>query len=662
MKFPISERFSFSSSFLEEWKNKKPQFGFNGLGEFVFFRTYSRIKENGFNEQWWEVLQRVVEGEFSLQKQHVIDGGLGWDNRKAQISAKETFERMFDFKMIPSGRSLWAMGTPLVMEKGLTSSLFSCAFISTANMKENAGQPFMQVMDLLMTGVGVGGDILGAGLEIKEPNKLKLKYTIPDSREGWVNSVGMAINAFFGGDNYEFDYSEIRPYGSPIKTFGGTASGHEPLKELHEAIVEMFYGKAGGGVTATNIVDIFNLIAKAVVAGNTRRSAEIMIGDKTEEFLNLKNYEVNPHRATFGWASNNTIYAKIGDDYSQVAKRIADNGEPALFWIDNAREYGRMRDGERNNKDTGVMGLNPCGEITLEDGELCNLVEIVLPKQDDLEDFKKTIKYAYLYAKTMTLLGIGWENTNRVLMRNRRIGLSLTGIAQFVAKHGINTLIEWMEEGYKTARYYDDVYSRWLGIRESIKVTTVKPSGTVSLLAGCTAGLHYPESQYYIRRVRVGRGTQFEKILSSAGFHVEPAFGQEESTVVVEFPVFAGENVKTIKDVSMWEQMALASLAQKYWADNSVSVTVTFGEDEVSQIAQALDFFQYGLKAVSLLPRAKDGMYPQMPYEPITEQKYYEMLSKLNDIDYSSLFGSEALVEKFCANDVCEIDFEPSGD
>lgn len=658
MRFPIQEKFNFSEVFIDEYRNKNNPFGFNGLGEFVFYRTYSRIKEeDGKNESWYEVVRRVVEGEYSIQRQHVEDGKLGWDNRKGHESAKETYNRIFNLKMIPSGRSLWAMGTPLVMEKGLTSSLFSCAFISTKDMKKDPARPFMQVMDLLMTGVGVGGDTLGAGTKLQEIGNISDTYVIPDSREGWVESVGKAIMAFFGGVDYSFDYSLIRPYGSAIKTFGGTASGHEPLKELHESIFDMFYmkskSKTRNYVTETDIVNIFNLIAKAVIAGNTRRSAEIMIGEASNEFLNLKNYEINPERASFGWASNNTVMAKIGDDYSDIAKRIADNGEPGIFWLDNARKYSRMN-GEPDNKDYNVAGLNPCGEITLEDTELCNLVELVLPNHDSLDDFKRTIKYAYLYAKTMTLIGIGWENTNRVLMRNRRIGLSLTGIAQFVAKHGISTLIEWMEEGYKTARYYDDVYSKWLGVRESIKVTTVKPSGTVSLLAGTTAGLHYPESTYYIRRIRIGKGSPMEKILRDAGYGIEPAFGQEETTLVVEFPVFIGENVRTIENVSMWEQLSLAEIAQRHWADNSVSVTVTFDKEEASQIETALNIFQYKLKAVSMLPKL-DESYPQMPYEKITAMEYAQMVSKLKQIDFSSLTGNEAIIEQFCSNDVCEI-------
>ena len=232
----------------------------------------------------------------------------------------------------------------------------------------------------------------------------------------------------------------------------------------------------------------------------------------------------------------------------------------------------------------------------------------------------------------------------------------MTGIAQFISDRGTNELKEWMENGFNVAKKYDKIYSEWFAIPESIKVTTIKPSGTLSLLAGATPGIHYPESQYYIRRVRLANNSPFIPILKESGYDVESAVGQEESTSVVSFPVCVGENIRTLKNVSMWEQLSLAALAQKYWADNSVSATITFDPiNEGNQINDALNLFQYQLKAISFLPRLEYGAYAQMPYEEITKERYEEMLSNLLPLDFLNLFSAEAIGEKYCSNDSCSI-------
>jgi len=301
----------------------------------------------------------------------------------------------------------------------------------------------------------------------------------------------------------------------------------------------------------------------------------------------------------------------------------------------------------------GVL-TGQCGEITLESSELCNLVETFPNHHESLEDYQTTLKFAYLYAKSITLLNTHWAETNRVMLRNRRIGISMSGIAQFISNRNLNELKIWMEEGYKTAKYYDRVYSEWLAIPESIKMTTIKPSGTASLLAGATPGIHFPESKYYIRRVRLANDSSFIKSLKKAGYNVEAAFGQEDSTSVVEFPIFAGENVRTIDDVSMWEQLGLAAFAQKYWSGNSVSITVTFDKDEEKDIKNALNIYQFQLKAVSFLPKLDSSTYPQMPYEAITKEVYESMSKKLKPLNFSKV-TSEAIGEKYCTNDSCTI-------
>ena len=653
-------KFKLSDNFISKWKRKKPPFGFNGLGELVYMRTYSRIKEDGKNERWWETVQRVVEGTYSMQMNHIESHQLGWNPWQAQKSAQDMYERIFNMKFLPPGRGLWAMGTPITEDKGLYAALNNCAFVSTKTIKEDYSKPFCFLMDASMLGVGVGFDTKGAGeILVKGVDKdRETTFEIPDTREGWVESLRLLLESYFHGQpKVKFDYSKIRLAGEPIKGFGGVSSGPEPLEEVHGDIRKVLENNSGNPITITTIVDIMNLIGKCVVAGNVRRTAEIVFGDAdNEEYLDLKNYKVNPHRDQYGWTSNNSIFAELGMDYTEVSKRIVDNGEPGLAWLENMRKYSRMKNGG-DNKDHRVMGGNPCLEQSLESYELCCLVETFPDNHDDFEDYARTLKYAYLYAKTVTLGRTHWSDTNRVMLRNRRIGCSVSGVAQFITHRGLNELKEWLNDGYDVIQEWDDMYSDWFAIPKSIKTTSVKPSGTVSLLAGSTPGLHYPESRFYIRRVRVSINSELVEPLKKAGYKIEPAFGSEDSTLVVEIPVDVGEGIRTAGDLSIWEQFSLAAFLQRHWADNQVSCTVTFNpETESEEIPNVLNYYQYHLKGISLLPRHDYGAYKQMPYEAIDEKEYNKQMSKLGKLSFGVIKSEEANVEKFCDGDFCDVE------
>ena len=655
------EKFQLSDNFIKKYKRKKAPFGFNGLGELVYMRTYSRIKDNGKNERWWETVQRVVEGTYTMQKNWIESHQLGWNAWQAQRSAQDMCERIFTMKFLPPGRGLWAMGTPVTEEKGLYAALNNCAFVSTKTLKEDYAKPFCFLMDASMLGVGVGFDTKGANeIVVKGVDKDRDPQTfqIPDTREGWVESVKLLLESYFHGQApVEFDYSIVRPAGVPIKGFGGVSSGPEPLQEVHESITSVLESNSGEPITITTIVDIMNLIGKCVVAGNVRRTAEIVFGDAdNEEYLDLKNYKVNPHRDQYGWTSNNSIFAELGMDYTEASKRIVDNGEPGFAWLDNMRKYSRMKNGG-DNKDHRAMGGNPCLEQTLESYELCCLVETFPDNHDDLDDYKRTLKYAYLYAKSVTLGKTHWSDTNRVMLRNRRIGCSVSGVAQFITNRGIDTLKNWLEEGYDTIQEWDDMYSDWFAIPKSIKTTSVKPSGTVSLLAGATPGLHYPESRFYIRRIRVSKHSELLEPMKRAGYKIEPAFGSEDTTMVVEVPVDVGEGIRTVGELSIWEQFSLAAFMQRHWADNQVSCTVTFDpEKEANEIPQVLNYFQYHLKGISLLPRHDLGAYKQMPYESIDEKEYNKQAKKLGKLSFGVISNEEANIEKFCDGDFCDVE------
>ena len=689
--------FRINGEFVQRYAHIKPPFGFNGFGETVFMRTYSRLMDDGRNEQWKDTIERVVNGTYNMQKRWIVDRGLEWSDYTAQTSAQEMYDRMYRMKFLPPGRGLWAMGSEITEERGLYAALNNCGFTSTEEIDKELSKPFRFLMDMSMVGVGIGFDTKGAGkIKIKgpDPKRGKERYQIPDSREGWVESVGRLIDSYFLGTSpIQFSYAKIRPGGQNINGFGGKSSGPEPLQELHDSLRVVLDKEIGRPITSRAIVDIQNLIGRCVVAGNVRRSAEIALGSPHDEvFLDLKNYERHPERRGYGWTSNNSIFAELGMDYYEVAERIRNNGEPGLIWLENIRKFGRMGD-PPNNKDKRAKGVNPCVEQSLEDKELCDLVENFPFNHASREDFLRTLKFSYLYAKTVTLGESHWEETNRILLRNRRIGCSVSGVAQFVSANGLEVLKDWLRKGYDEIQRWDDIYSEWMTIPRSIKTTSVKPSGSVSSVAGATPGMHWPiSSDCYLRRMRLAKHSELLGALREAGYVTEDD-KNDKSSLIVEFPVHLAGNTRSEKDVSMWEQFSLAAFLQEHWSDNQISCTIKFNPDlsteeraeltllnnkrsktkkdlekillltekdsrsEGNQIEYALNYFQDRLKGISMLPK-DDTLYDQPPFETITRDEYIERTRVLKDINFGNIRGLKTEGEKFCTNDVCELKAE----
>lgn len=680
--------FKLSEEFISNFKDNQPDWG--PVGYFTYKRTYARPLPEGGTEEYWQTCRRVVEGVYNIQKQHCRALTLPWDDRKAQASAQEMYERMWQFKFTPPGRGLWMMGTDLIYIKG-GAALNNCAFVTTENLDVDFAQPFCFLMDMSMFGVGVGSDTRGTGkVRIQVPKTTDKTYVVDDSREGWVELLRTVLNAFAGKGQYpnSIDYSNVREMGSPIKGFGGVASGPQPLIDLIQSVTDLLWPKDGESywITSSQIVDLHNMVGVCVVSGGVRRTAEIMFGHYNDEsFRKLKDpsdlnawgaelYELgqkdtmtdadkerekqlndliasHPLR-THRWASNNSIFADVGMPYDEVSKSIATNGEPGILWLDNIRAYGRMID-PPNWKDIRVVGSNPCSEQSLEDEELCCLVETFPARHDDFEDFQRTLKFAYLYAKTVTLIPTHNPKTNQVMGRNRRIGCSQSGIQQAKEKLGRREYLRWCDEGYAFIQDLDKLYSEWLCVPRSIKTTSVKPSGTVSLLCGATPGIHYPHSEYYIRNIRVQDGSPLIQACIDAGYPVEQDV-YSSTSYVVSFPVKEKNFGRSKDEVTIWEQFADAADIQRYWADNQVSVTVTFAADEKKHIKSCLEMYEDKLKSVSLLPLTDHG-YAQAPYVTITKEQYEDMMSKISTLDLCD--SRHEAEDKFCDGDVCTINW-----
>jgi len=594
------------------------------------------------------------------------------------------------------------MGTKFVEER-TAAGLFNCGFISTKDLDNRGSEIFAWIMDALMLGVGVGFDTKGAkSLTVKEPGSVisncrlnfahENEYTtregksqlcvIADTREAWVESVRVLLDGFFyGGGIPEFDYSGIRAYGEPINGFGGTSSGSGPLKELHETLTSFYTERIGLLISGTDIVDTENLIGRCVVAGNVRRSAALSLGNKDDiDYLNMKNpdklnelierlksldsgseeaklleVEIENHPLRHHrWGSNNSFNAEIGMNYDKYAKLTIKNGEPGYIWLENARNYGRMKDPARDD-DLSVEGFNPCVEMQLESRELCNVPETFPAKHESLEDYLKTVKIAYLYGKTVTLTRTHWAETNGKMQKNRRIGTGISGVRQAINKFGYREFMNWCDSSYNFIQKLDHTYSDWLCVPRSKRTTTIKPSGTVSLLNGSTPGIHFPEDEYYIRRIRFSKQNDMLPTLRKAGYHTEPCVSSP-NTIIASFPVKEPFFERGKRDVSMWEQLQLAADMQYYWADNSVSITVTFHPEEGKHIKTALEMYESKLKAVSFLRYEETG-YVQAPYEPITEKEYNEMIALITPIHKfeTEVAGSGT---KFCDGDSCVVEFE----
>ncbi len=363
-------QFKLYPDFLEYYRNVKPNWG--PVGEFVFYRTYSRTKEDGSKESWVDTVQRVVEGIYTFQKAHCDSLTLPWYEAKAQKSAKVMFDKIFTFKFTPPGRGLWMMGTPYVYERG-GMALNNCGAVSTKDLDELGSLPFRFIMDGLMHGVGMGFDVEGDGkLFLYEPEDSNVElFHIEDTRESWVESLGKLIDSYldrYGKPTIQFDYSKVRPAGEPIKGFGGISSGPEPLRILHESIRTLLAKVAENihpCLDSVDITDMFNYIGKCVVAGNVRRSAEIAIGNLDDDkFFEMKNpdkfqFECSDRR----WASNNTvkIYKKDSSraTYSKVVTEALRRGDPGIMWPDNISTFGRGIDGY-DPTDAVAPLINPC--------------------------------------------------------------------------------------------------------------------------------------------------------------------------------------------------------------------------------------------------------------------------------------------------------------
>lgn len=623
------------ADFLKKYLNIQPKWGFNGLGYIIYKRTYSRLKNNGQNEEWLETVARCVNGAQKIGAQY------------SKKEAERLFDLIFNLKCSFGGRMLWQLGTSTVDRFGL-ASLLNCWFSA---MREP--DDFCFVFEHLMLGGGVGFSVkredihelprIKKGVSVSHYDTKDADYIVPDSRQGWVQLLRNVLNAFYvSGKSFSYSTILIRSAGQLIKGFGGTASGPKILIDGIEEIVKIFQNREGKKLRSIDVLDINNLIGSIVIAGNVRRSAEVAIGDPDDYlYLRAKNWSLGGIPNWRGM-SNNSIYA---DSYDHISEEIWNNGyvldkktgkakgEPYGFMnLPLSQKFGRLGEERKDNCEGG----NPCMEVTLADGEACNLCELFLNNIDSKEELIECSQLLYKTQKAIWTLPALYEKTSRIVKKNMRIGLGVTGVCQSYDK------LEWLDECYVELRKLDKEWSAFRGWPESIKLTTLKPSGTLSLLSGSTPGVHPAYSKYYIRRVRMSSDDALIKLCKEAGFKVEYALNldgtENHSTMIVEFICHAGETTPVAKDMSAVDQLELVKKMQTIWSDNSVSVTVYYTMEQLDSIKNWLkENYESSTKTVSFLLHNEHG-FIQPPYQEITLDEYNSRIKNIKDI---SIFSKE---------------------
>jgi len=622
------------------------------LGYVTYKRTYARrLNENNASsktEEFENTVDRIVKASDKQLK-------VGFSPEEE----KRLKEILLGLKGSVAGRFMWQLGTKTIDRLGLMS-LQNCAF----TVVNEPIRPFTWAMDALMLGSGVGYNIQRE--YVYELPKLKRKvrivrkdtndadFIVPDSREGWVKLLRKTLEShFITGEGFTYSTICVRGKGTPIKGFGGVASGPEELCWGIGEISKLLNSRSGKKVRPIDCLDVMNIIGYIVVAGNVRRSAQIAIGDYDDiQYLEAKRWDLGiPNWRAM---SNNSV---VCNDITLLPEQFWEgyngNGEPyGLINLKLSREIGRS--GDTNYPDPDVAGYNPCAEQSLGPFETCCLAEIHLPNIESQEELVEVAIYLYRINKHSLALPCHAKETEEIVHKNMRMGIGITGYCMATEEQQ-----SWLEETYKELREFDVHYSKEKGFPPSIKLTTVKPSGTLSLLSGVTPGAHPGYSHYHIRRIRMASDSALVQVCKQNGYKIEFQRNfdgsDDTNTVVVEFPCKFPENTIVSKDMKALEQLELVKKLQTEWSDNSVSVTIYYRKEELDGIKEWLNSnYNNNLKTVSFLLHSEHG-FDQAPLEEIDRQKYEDMVKSVKPITNCEVNEEDIKGSFECATGACPI-------
>ena len=623
----------------------------NQYQQFIHKSRYARwLPEENRREEWHETVNRYVDF---------------WKDR-GQLNDKEAlkiFNAIFNMEVMPSMRCMMTAGEALKKDN---VAGFNCSYLHI-----DSPRSFDELMYVLMCGTGVGFSVERAFINklpevAEEFHPTDSMIVVADSKIGWASAFRELISLLYAGKIPKWDTHKVRPSGARLKTFGGRASGPEPLEDLFNFCVGIFQKAAGRKLTSIECHDICCKIADIVVVGGVRRSALISLSNLSDpRMAKAKSGQWWMDEGQRRLANNSVAYTERPDFESFLSEMhtMYDSkaGERGIFSRVAAQKIA-AKNGRRDPEQD--FGTNPCSEIILRSNQFCNLSEIVVRPDDDLESLKRKCEVAAIIGTLQATL-TDFRYLRNVWKRNTEeealLGVSLTGICDhYLLGKDSPDLEKWLTEMKDVAIKTNKKWAEKLGINQSAAITCVKPSGTVSQLVDSASGIHPRFSQHYIRRVRSDKKDPLAQYMSSVGFPVEEDV-MSKASLVFSFPMEAPQESTTVSQVGAMQQLKLWKKYQDYWCEHKPSITVYYTDDEFLQIAQWIwDNFDT-VSGISLLP-VSDHVYQQAPYEDITKEKYEELLKAMPvDINWSDLqhfeqedntTGSQELA---CVGGACEI-------
>ena len=636
----------------------------NPLSEFIYYRSYSRwIEEEGRRETWIETVDRYI----AFMKEHIGD-------KMKDSEYRELREAILKQEVMPSMRLMWSAGKAA---HKTNVCAYNCSFIAPSKLED-----FAEIMYLSMCGTGVGFSVESQTVQqlpiIKRQTGKKLKaHVIEDSKEGWGDAMTLGMKTWYRGFDIEFDYSTLRPAGAPLLTMGGKSSGPDPLRNLLDFTRVKILNRQGKRLTNIDVHDIICKIGEVVVSGGVRRSALISLSDLDDHEMRMAKagqfYFTNPQRSM---ANNSAVYnekptaTEFLEEWLALAK--SGSGERGIFnrgGLLKQLPARRIKEWKKTgyivgDKVAGIPGTNPCGEITLKSKQFCNLTEVVVRADDTESTLLQKIRLATIlgtFQSTLTHFPYLSKDWKKNCEAERLLGVSITGQWDSKAVRNPETLSKMRERALEINKEF----AKRFEINPSTCITCVKPSGTVSQLVDAASGMHPRHAPYYIRRIRISATDALFHMLKDQKFPYHPEVGQIEgsaTTYVLEFPVKAPKSPIYKDNISAIEQLEYWKMVKEYYTEHNPSVTVSVGDNEWVPVADWLYKNWDMIGGLSFLPRA-DHVYQLAPYEEISEQRYYELMEKLPQTDFSQIIAYEdqdmtqGSKELACVGGVCEIDF-----
>lgn len=626
------------------------------LQKFQFFDKYARFNYDlGRRETWVETVDRAVDFLKEISK-----------NKLDKKDYERVRKSILEMRATPSMRLLASAGGSARRQN---ICIYNCSY-----MPADSVDSFCEALLISMSGCGVGFSVEGKYVEnlprvkrqsLAEPTI----HVIPDTTEGWVNSLRVGMNTWLSGQDVKFDYSVIRPAGAILKVKGGRASGPEPLKTMLDFVRTRILARQGSFLRPIDAHDIMCMVGYAAVSGGVRRTAMISLFDWDDmEMRHAKDGDFERDNWQRWNANNSVVLPDRGLSQEEWVTLMLDmhktqRGEPGIFNRPGANKFRPERRAEAE------FGSNPCGEINLRPYEFCNLTIAIARADDTYESLKDKVEVASIIG-TIQAMATDFPGLRPIWKKNcedeRLLGVDINGQMDCPVVQDPSVMAKLRQVAIETNR----VYAQKLGINPAAAVTCVKPSGNSSQLFNCSSGLHTRWSPYYIRNVRVGAFTPLFKVLKDTGVPMDPENGQDyesANTWVAHFPVKSPDGAITRKGRTAIEQCEYWLTSKIFWTEHNPSVTVTYQPDEVIDLIKWVWEHKDYIGGMSFLP-ASDAKYAQMPYEEITREEYEKAASNFPKIDFSKLWRYEeedytkASQELACVAGACEIEIVPQGD